>query len=387
MSTLPNFFYSDAILAYSFGPHHPLKPERLRRAIQLLRRFGVETIDPGPGSDADIVRVHSEAYLQAVIEIGREEAVAEAWGLRVEDARFGPKTTGLTDEQKAFRKQFGFGNFDNPPFPDMHDISLDYVCSVVKAAEAVRDGAKRGFGIGGGLHHAQRARASGFCVYNDPAIALHILRERFDRVAYVDIDVHHGDGVENIFASDPHVLTVSIHEDGRTLFPGTGDFEEQGIGDAAGSILNLPLPRGTTGDVWLDLFRRVIPGAVESFGAQAIVLQMGTDPHPEDRLGHFEVGFREWLGAVQTVHELDLPVVAVGGGGYNLATVPRMWTAACLTLGDIEFEDKLPSDLAHDWGVQTFSDPNPVANSVNAEAAAQLLTRIRNEHPLGRSVR
>jgi len=387
LSTLPHFYYSDAILNYSFGPHHPLKPERLRRTIQLLRRFGVETIDPGPGTDADILRVHSESYLKAVIEIGREEAVAEAWGLRVEDTRFGPKTTGLTAEQKAFRKQFGFGNFDNPPFPDMHDISMDYVSSVVKAAESVRDGANRGFGIGGGLHHAQRERASGFCVYNDPAIALHILRETFDRVAYVDIDVHHGDGVENIFATDPSVLTISIHEDGRTLFPGSGAFEDQGIAEGEGSVLNLPLPRGTTGDVWLSLFQRVVPGALEKFGAQAIVLQMGTDPHPEDRLGHLEVGIAEWLGAVEAVHRLRLPIVAVGGGGYNLATVPKMWTAACLTLGDVPFEDRLPSDLAKDWGIETFSDRQPVRHSANADAAEELFARFRREHPLGGAIK
>jgi len=387
LSTLPNFFYSDAILRYSFGPHHPLKPERLRRTVQLLRRYGVETIEPGPGCDADILRVHSEAYLHAVIEIGREETVAEAWGLRVEDARFGPKTTGLTDEQKAYRKRFGFGNFDNPPFPDMHDISMDYVSSVVKAAEAVRDGARRGFGIGGGLHHAQREKASGFCVYNDPAIALHILRERFNRVAYIDIDVHHGDGVENIFVDDPKVLTISIHEDGKTLFPGTGAFEDQGSGDALGTALNLPLPRGTTGDVWLELFQRVVPAALEAFGAEAIVLQMGTDAHPEDRLGHLEVGFSDWLGSVMTVNELRLPTVAVGGGGYNLSTVPRMWAAACLTLGDVEFSNDLPEDLAADWGMATFSDKSPVRRSENKADAEQLLTRIRCEHPLGKAVR
>jgi acetoin utilization protein AcuC len=269
----------------------------------------------------------------------------------------------------------------------MHDISMDYVSSVVQAAEAVRDGATRGFGIGGGLHHAQREKASGFCVYNDPAIAVHILRERFDRVAYVDIDVHHGDGVENIFALNPSVLTISIHEDGRTLFPGTGAFEDQGLGQAVGSALNLPLPRGTTGVVWLELFKRVVPNVVAAFGAQAVVLQMGTDPHPEDRLGHLEVGFAEWLEAVRVVHGLDLPIVAVGGGGYNLLTVPRMWTAACLTLGNIEFEDELPEDLAAEWGVPTFSDPHPVRHSKNSEAAQELLKRIRAEHPLGRAVK
>ena len=197
MSSLPHFYYSPAILGYDLGPNHPLRPERLRRTIELLGRYGVEPIDPGQCIVEDLLRVHDEEY--------------------VEDVR-----TGGTAE-------FGFGRGDNPAFPGMWEASLAYVSATVKAAEAVRDGAPLAFAIGGGLHHAQRRKASGFCIFDDPAIACHILLERFERVAYVDIDVHHGDGVQWIFYEEPRVLTCSIHEEGRTLFPGTGFVEETGV--------------------------------------------------------------------------------------------------------------------------------------------------------------
>jgi len=344
VSSLPHFYYSPEILNYSFGPAHPLKPERLRRAIELLSRYGVEPIDPGQGQVEDLLRVHDEEF--------------------VEDVR-----RGGTPE-------FGFGRGDNPAFSGMWDASLAYVSATVRAAESVRDGAALAFGIGGGLHHAGRRKASGFCIFNDPAIACHILRERFERVAYVDIDVHHGDGVQWIFYEDPTVLTCSIHEEGRTLFPGTGFVEETGVNF---SSLNVPLMAHTTGDVWLDAFERGILQGLENFGAEAIVLQLGTDTHRDDPLGHIRSDVESWLAAVKRIQDLGLPIVAVGGGGYNLATVPRMWAAACLTLGDVEFKNEIPPDLAQAWAMPTYFDGEAETFGIGRQYADGVVAWLERE--------
>jgi acetoin utilization protein AcuC len=349
---LPHFYYSADNLGYDFGPGHPLKPERLRRTIELIERYGVETINPGIGRVEDLLRVHDEEYVDAVRRL-----------------------SGGIEGANAYR--FGFGSGDNPVFPGMFEAALSYCSAAVKAAEAVRGGAPLAFAIGGGLHHARKDRASGFCIFDDPAIACHILLEKFDRVAYVDIDVHHGDGVQWIFYDEPRVLTCSIHEEGRSLFPGTGDVRETG---AEFTSFNVPMQAHTSGDVWLSAFMRTIPDAVSRFGAQAIVLQMGTDAHLLDPLAHICCTQQHWLGAVQAVKDWGLPVVAVGGGGYNLTTVPRMWVSACLTLGGVAFDDDIAPDLGSAWHMRTFSDPLAVEEGVGAKHADAIVHWLRTEH-------
>ncbi|HRI45387.1 MAG TPA: hypothetical protein PLV39_14610, partial [Fimbriimonadaceae bacterium] len=217
--------------------------------------------------------------------------------------------------------------------------------------------------LAGGLHHARRALASGFCLANDCAIALSILRERFDRVAYIDIDLHHGDGVQWIFWDDPAVLTCSIHETGRTLYPGSGFVEEVG---PAGTSVNVPLAPFTTGDVWLDAFRGGILPAIEAFRPQAIVLQMGADPHYDDPLGHLRVTVAEWLEAVRLVRDLGLPLVACGGGGYAMHAVVRSWAAAILTL----YAEPVPEEL-------TLDDELPGPRDSGREEAEAVLASLR----------
>ncbi|MDR3691942.1 MAG: hypothetical protein P4L46_21355 [Fimbriimonas sp.] len=334
---LPHFYYSPSILDYDFGPQHPLRPERLRRTIELLARYGVAPIDPGPGRLSDLLRVHDEAYVEIVMEL------SERLKNRV----------GLSDRERGHLFSFGFGSGDNPPFGGMYEASMAYAASSAAAAQAVREGAPLAFGIGGGLHHALRSRASGFCIFDDPAIACAILLERFDRVAYVDIDVHHGDGVQWIFYNDPRVLTCSIHEDGRTLFPGTGGVDETG---ADFTSFNVPIQARTTGDVWLNAFLETIPAALDVFKPGAIVLQMGTDTHVLDPLAHIRCLQQHWLEAVRRIGGLGIPLVALGGGGYNLTTVPRMWVSACLTLGGVPFDDEVPSDLGETWKMPYYSD-------------------------------
>lgn len=319
----PPFFYHPRMMAYDFGPQHPLKPVRLQRTVELLESFGWQSVDPGLGAVEDVARVHDPAYV-ATVQSASED---------------------LNSVPRDLLFSAGFGAGDNPAFPGMFEASLAYVAGSAEAARAVRDGASLAFGIAGGLHHARRAQASGFCVFNDCAVACSILRERFDRVAYVDIDVHHGDGVQWIFFEDPTVLTCSIHQDGRTLYPGTGSVNEIGAG---GSSVNVPLMPGTTGDTWLWAFREGILPFVERFQPQAIVLQMGCDAHVTDPLARIRCTVQEWLEAVRIVRDLKLPLVALGGGGYDLDNVPRMWTSACLTLArqdhaiDQFFDAELP---------------------------------------------
>ena len=348
---LDNFYYHPRMLSYDFGPQHPLRPERLRRAIKLLESYGVEPQDPGLASEEDLLRVHDLDYVDAVKSISVGQNAAGFWG---------------------------FGSMDNPPFGGMYEASRAYVGGAVKAAQAVRDGAQLAFSLSGGLHHARRNQASGFCIFNDCAVACSILRDRFERVAYVDIDVHHGDGVQWIFYDDPTVLTCSIHQDGRTIYPGTGFVDETSVDFTA---VNVPMIPGTTGDVWIDSFNETIIPALKAFNAGAIVLQMGTDAHYLDRLGNLRLTGQEWLEAVKAVKALGLPIVALGGGGYTITTVPRMWAAACLTLGEVPFGNELPKDLQTELETDLFFDPElPRPRGQGREQALEIINALKRAH-------
>lgn len=336
------FFYHPRMLSYDFGSQHPLKPERLRRTIRLLERFGIAPSDPGEGDPDDALRVHSSEYVEAVRHLSHSLVDHACQIERAEWTRIG--------------MPFGFGSTDNPPFSGMYEASLAYLAGTVEAAKCVGDGAMLAFNLSGGLHHGQRSKASGFCIFNDPAVAIDVLKPRFGKVAYVDIDLHHGDGVQWLWYDDADVLTYSIHQDPRAFYPGTGFVHETG---AAFTSINVPLAPGTTGEVWLDAFERTALPALERFQPGAVVLQMGTDPHFMDPLGHLEVSAQDWLQAVVRIRDLGLPIVAVGGGGYNLKTVPRMWAAAVLTLERREFDDAIPADLAEEWGMPRFFDEDP----------------------------
>jgi acetoin utilization protein AcuC len=363
LRVLPSFYYHPRMLEYDLGPQHPLKPERLRRTIAILERLGQSAIiDPGLASPEDAARVHSAEYVAAVERIDAQLSGGEA-AARVDLAEW---------------YGHGFGSGDNPPFAGMYGASLAYLGGSVRAAEAVRDGALLSFSLSGGLHHALRDKACGFCIFDDPAVAAHILLDRFERVAYVDIDVHHGDGVQWIFYDEPRVLTCSIHEEGRTLFPGTGWVDETG---ADYTSLNVPLQAKTTGDVWLEAFREAILPALHAFEPQAIVLQMGTDAHYLDRLGHLQCTAQEWLAAIADVRDLGVPIVAVGGGGYTLTTVPRMWVAACLTLGNVPLAERLPEDLGLEWGMPYFLDQDEPSPRRSGEAhAREVVDWLKSNH-------
>jgi acetoin utilization protein AcuC len=304
--------WDDVFSAYDFGPSHPLRPLRLELTMSLARQTGVlDRVDvraPRSAGDDVLELVHDPLYIGAV-----RAAPADLRG------RF---------------ERWGLGTGDNPVFPRMHEAASLVTGASVDAARAVWEGThEHAVNISGGLHHAMRDRASGFCVYDDPAVAIAwLLAAGVQRVAYVDVDVHHGDGVQAAFYGDPRVLTISLHETGMTLFPGTGFADETGDGDARGTSVNVALPAGTGDAGWLRAFHATVPPLLRAFVPQVLVSQHGCDTHALDPLAHLLMSVDGQRVAYRAVHELAHELcegrwVALGGGGYEpVQVVPRAWT-------------------------------------------------------------
>jgi acetoin utilization protein AcuC len=308
--------WDEAVAAYDLGEGHPLAPVRVELTIDLIRQAGllgdgVDEVRPRAITDEELLRVHRDDFVDTVRRLSADPTARAA-------------------------ATYGLGPGDTPAFPGMHPASM-LVCSAsVEAARQVWDGeADHAFNPAGGLHHAMPDRAAGFCVYNDPAVAIDwLLDHGAERVAYVDVDVHHGDGVEVVFADDPRVLTMSLHESGRYLFPGTGHVDDIGGPSARGSALNLPLAPGTTGQVWLPAFDHVIEPLVRAFAPDVLVTQLGCDTHATDPLAHLALTVDDMAAIYQRLHRLAHDAaegrwIATGGGGYQLVSVvPRAWTLA-----------------------------------------------------------
>ena len=330
MSGSVSLVYSPEIVAYDHGPQHPLRPVRVRLTRDLIEAYGVleaahvSEIPTRVATDDEVGLVHDGAYIDAVRRAGAGEA--GDW------------------------YRYGFGPGDNPIFPGMHEASARVVGASLEAAAAVLEGpADHAFSPAGGLHHAMPARASGFCVYDDPACAIAWLLDRgVERVAYVDVDVHHGDGVQAIFYDDPRVLTVSVHETGRYLFPGTGFISERGAGEAEGTKVNVPLPPHTGDEQWLEAFRAIVPPIVRRFRPDVLVTQLGCDTHHTDPLAHLGLTTRSYREAAKELHGLAHDEaggrwVATGGGGYQWArVVPRAWTIYFGEMAGMDLPDELP---------------------------------------------
>jgi acetoin utilization protein AcuC len=304
--------WDEALAAYDFGPEHPLAPVRIELTMALARELGVldapgvSVAVPEPACDALLELVHDPAYIAAVRRAGKTLAPDPVVGL---------------------------GTPDNPVFGGMHEASALVAGATVAAARAVWGGvAGHAANLAGGLHHAMRDAASGFCVYNDPAIAIRwLLAQGAERIAYVDLDVHHADGVQAAFYTDPRVLTISLHEHPRTLFPGTGLAAETGSGAGAGYAVNVALPAGTGDAGWLRAFDAIVPPLVREFRPQLLVSQHGCDGHRLDPLAHFGLSVDAMRVAYAAVHRLAHETaggrwVLIGGGGYALVqVVPRAW--------------------------------------------------------------
>ncbi len=301
-------FWDDKLLSYDFGTAHPLNPVRVELTMELARHLGVldrvEIRGFESAGDGLISLVHGREYIEAVKSAGRELKPHYVYGL---------------------------GTTDNPLFGGMHEASSLVVGASVAAAKAVWTGeTEHAANISGGLHHAMPDAASGFCIYNDPAVAIAWLLEHgAQKVAYVDVDVHHGDGVQKAFYDDPRVMTISLHESPRTLFPGTGFPHETG---AEGTSVNVALPPGTGDRAWLRAFDAIVPPLLRAFQPQVLVTQQGCDSHLSDPLAHLSLTVDGQRTAYQRLHELAHEVaggrwVLTGGGGYELVqVVPRAWT-------------------------------------------------------------
>jgi acetoin utilization protein AcuC len=305
--------WDDALTQYDFGPGHPLAPVRVALTMELARQLGVLSepsvtmMSPPPATDAELATAHDDDYIEAVRRAGRSLAP---------DLRY------------------GLGTSDDPVFEGMHEASALVAGATLAAGQAVWSGsALHAASIAGGLHHAMRRAASGFCVYNDLVVAIRwLLAAGAERVAYVDTDVHHGDGVQAAFYDDPRVLTISLHEHPATLFPGTGLPGETGTGDGVGYAVNVALPAGTGDAGWLRAFDAVVPPLLRTFKPTVLVSQHGCDSHRLDPLAHLELTVDAQRLAQVMLHDLahdlcDGRWLLTGGGGYALVqVVPRTWT-------------------------------------------------------------
>ncbi len=308
----PLVIWDPAMLRYDLGAAHPLHPLRWELTWLLAESLGVtrglDLTAPAPASDEELAMVHTAGYIDAV-KRASEPGVVGAVG-------------------------HGLGTTDNPAFPGMHDAAALIAGGSAAAARAIaRRQTDRAVNIAGGLHHAMPDSASGFCVYNDAALAIAtLLAEGVQKIAYVDVDVHHGDGVQRAFYHDPRVLTVSLHETPLSLWPGTGFVTESGRGAAGGTAVNLPLPAGTGDAAWLRAFHAVVPAVVRAFRPEVLVTQHGADSHWEDPLADLNLTVDGQVASYRALRDLAGEVtggrwLALGGGGYSLVrVVPRVWT-------------------------------------------------------------
>lgn len=324
------FVWADDLPRYDFGPGHPMNPVRLeltRELVHALRIPGVAEIDVAPVNDATLKLVHEPRFIAAVRRAGQGH----------------PDPT------------YGLGTDDVPIFPEIHSAACRIVGATLAGAQQVwRGQPDRAVSVAGGMHHAMPDRASGFCVYNDVAIAIRWLQvQGAARIAYLDLDAHHGDGVQRVFWDDPNVLTISIHESGQTLFPGSGYPTEIGGPGAEGYAVNIALPAGTRGREWLRAFEAVAVPLVAEFDPDVIVSQHGCDCHGSDQLTNLRVGVEaQWAGA-RMVADLAREYangrwLATGGGGYTVVeVVPRVW--AGLTAISAGSEPDPDRELPREW--------------------------------------
>jgi acetoin utilization protein AcuC len=321
--------FDPTLTEYDFGPSHPMSPVRVDLTIRLARDLGV-----------------LERLAMVAAPIAEDEVIATVHHTRLMDA---VKRAGA--DPRGFEPAYGLGSDDNPVFRDMHHAAAHVVGATVEAFRQVWSGESRhSASICGGLHHAMPDRASGFCVYNDVAVGIRwLLGQGVEKVAYVDVDVHHGDGVERIFYDDPRVLTISLHETGQALFPGTGFAQDIGGQDAHGTAVNIPLPPGTSDAGWLRAFHAVVPPLLREFAPHVLVTQHGCDSHRDDPLADLMLSVDGQRASYLALHDLAHELaegrwVATGGGGYALVeVVPRSWTHLLAVVSGEPLEPDTPT--------------------------------------------
>ncbi|MBI2324949.1 MAG: acetoin utilization protein AcuC [Chloroflexi bacterium] len=341
------FVYDPRLTEHVYRPGHPLRPERLRGVYATLTALGAfdrpnaAVLAPRDATRDEIERIHAPDYVEAVMQASAEPDLDYTqWGMH----------------------EWG----DTPPFRGMHEASLLTTGATLVAMEEVMAGRVRvAVNYAGGLHHAMKRRASGFCIYNDPAIVCGLLADRGMKVAYVDIDAHHGDGVQAAFYDTDRVLTISLHQDGRTLFPGTGSAEERGAGRGAGYSINVALPPYTDDPAYMRAFDEVVPELIARYRPDVMVTQQGIDPHFSDPLTHLMISTRTREHCARWFMSRPYPWIATGGGGYDLDAVRRTWSLEHL----IMLGAAVPADL-HDTDPPIAAGARRRAIDKAAEVAA-----------------
>ncbi len=369
------FVFDDTLSGHVLRESHPMQPIRLKYTYDLLNAYhafdGKNSllVKPREATEVEVGWLHDRDYITAVRGL--------SLGL-----------SGYSPEQYGFSVQG-----DNPIYAGMYDAALLSTGASLVAAELVASQqVDVAFNISGGLHHAAAGHASGFCIFNDPVIAITYFLEQGKRVAYVDIDAHHGDGVQEAFFDDDRALTISLHESGRFLFPGTGFTSESGSSEGSGYAVNLPLYPYTEDELYLWAFREVVLPLVKAFAPDVLVTQLGIDSYHSDPLTHLQLTSRGYSEAITEFANLGLPWLALGGGGYDLSAVARCWTLAYGVMLGEEWPDRIPSVYADQHDVESLRDtvaldvPSHVreeAKHLAEESVAAIKSEIFPKHQLG----
>lgn len=350
------FVFSEDQLGYKFSDTHPFNQKRLTLTVDLLMKMNAlsltDIVTPRIATDEELSLVHDPGYIEIVKKASMETSATNLY------------------------ESYGIGTEDTPIFPQMHEASATLVGGTLTAVDYVMEGkSSHALNLGGGLHHGFKGRASGFCVYNDSSVAIKYMQQKYNaRVLYVDTDAHHGDGVQWSFYDDPNVCTLSIHETGRYLFPGTGSITERGTGKGYGTSFNFPIDAFTEDDSFLDIYRTSFREIVESFKPDVILSQNGADAHYFDPLTHLYGTMNIYREIPKLAHELahqycDGRWVAVGGGGYDIwRVVPRAWSLLWMEMNDLNTPNgNLPKEWLDRWSTEspvplipTWMDPNPL---------------------------
>ncbi|WP_227396600.1 acetoin utilization protein AcuC [Jeotgalibacillus aurantiacus] len=354
------FIYSDDLLNYRFSADHPFNQKRLQLTLDLLKDSGFindeDIIPPRSATDEELALVHDPAYIKAVQLAGR----------------------GELSKDKA--ENFGLGTEDTPVFKNMHEASARLVGGTLTAVDEVMENRyQHALSLGGGLHHGFRGKASGFCIYNDSSVAIRYMQQKYNaRVLYIDTDAHHGDGVQWSFYDDPSSCTLSIHETGRYLFPGTGAVNERGHGKGYGYSFNIPLDAFTEDDSFIEAYEKSFRKVIEFFKPDIILTQNGADAHCLDPLTHLSSTIRTYEEIPRIAHELaheycDGRWIAVGGGGYDIwRVVPRAWSRIWMEMtGAVPESDNIPQSWLDKWQgespvplMKTWSDPDGICQEI-----------------------
>lgn len=344
--------FSEDFMTYNFGKEHPLKPARLQLTYSLFKHLGlmshedIDIISPVIASDSDLMLLHEEDYVNAIKKLSTD-----------------PSNKGINGWK------YGLGPGDNPIFEGMFEASALIAGASLKAAEKIitePDKYDIVFNPAGGLHHAHKDRASGFCLFNDVALAIMKMKKLKPdvRIVYLDIDAHHGDGVQWFFYDDPSVLTISTHQDGKYLFPGSGFVKEIGEGEGRNFSINFPLIPGTYDDLYLKLFKTCIPEILEIYKPDVLVTQLGVDTYYRDPLTQLGLSLSAYKEIAAEIHKYSRKYcnnkwLAVGGGGYLVTLVPRAWSIFLAEMLGVKLNDDLPEEWVKECYRLAPDEPEP----------------------------